>query len=353
MRLIDSLRAWFAIVSLAALCSAAQAQQASCDRACLNTQADALLNSLVAHSIANLPLTAEYAATADGQPAALPMMTLWRTVTGVKHKYYVVDSSSSQIFLIATLSEGPNDALLFGRLKVAGAKISELELYTDRSRANGGFQFDAAGSANFPSAWTVKLEPKQRTSRAQLLTFGRSIFDNTLDGPVPGPGCVLMENGKIVGEDPEVLKSIMATPTDISKMSRNADGSVQIPCGVPPGRPTDKKARTDLIDEEQGIVVSFAVVSGMVEPYLATNPTVSAFVPFAMLSPYTDMLKKQQDSAKFNNPAMRPMPAALTVAELFRIYDGKLQGMMMLQNMAPTGAVSPWVARIHVHSDLR
>jgi hypothetical protein len=153
-----------------------------------------------------------------------------------------------------------------------------------------------------------------------------------------------MENGKIVGEDPEVLKSIMATPTDISKMSRNADGSVQIPCGVPPGRPTDHKARTDLVDEEQGIVVSFAVVSGMVEPYLATNPTASAFVPFAMLSPYTDMLKKQQESGKFKNPAVRPMPAALTVAELYRIYDGKLQGMMMLQNMAPTGAVSPWVA---------
>lgn len=344
MRLIDIVRPSFVLLGLAALCAVAQAQQAACDRACLNSQADALLASLVSHSIANLSLTAEYAATADGQPAGLPMMTLWRTVTGVKNKYYVVDPGSSQIFLIATLSEGPNDALLFGRLKVAGTKISELELYTDRSRANGGFQFDAAGAANFPSAWTVKLEPGQRTSRAQLLKFGRSIFDNTIEGPVPGPGCVLMENGKIVGEDPEVLKSIMATPTDISKMSRNADGSVQIPCGVPPGRPTDDKARTDLVDEDQGIVVSFAVVQGMVEPYLATSPTVSAFVPFAMLSPYTDMLKKQQDSGKFKSPAMRPMPAALALAELYSIYDGKLQGMMMLQNMAPPGAVSPWVA---------
>jgi hypothetical protein len=86
-------------------------------------------------------------------------------------------------------------------------------------------------------------------------------------------------------------------------------------------------------------------VAGMVEPYLATNPAVSAFVPFAMLSPYTDMLKKQQDSGKFKIPAMRPMAAALTVAELYRIYDGKLQGMMMLQNMAPTGAASPWVSQ--------
>lgn len=345
MRFFDHLRLGAAAIGLATLCAGAHAQQVSCARACLTSHADRLLDSMLTHTIANLPLSTEYAATADGQPAGLPMMTLWRTITNVKSKYYVVDPTSSQIFLIATLSEGPNDALLFGRLKVADNKLSEIELYTDRSRANGGFQFDAAGSANFPPAWTAELEPKQKTSRAELLKFGRSIFDNGIAGPVPAAGCVLMENGKIVGEDPEVLKSISATPSDKSTQTFNPDGTVQIPCGVPPGRPTDKKARTDLVDEEQGIVVSFAVVPGMVEPYLATNPTVSAFVPFAMLSPYTDMLKKQQASGKFKIPAMRPMPAALTVAELYRIYDGKLQGMMMLQNMAPTGAASPWVVR--------
>jgi hypothetical protein len=345
MRLIGNLRPWVATLGLAAVCAGVHAQQVSCDRACLSSHADTLLDSMVSHTIAKLPLNAEYAATADGQPAGLPMMTLWRTVTSVKNKYYVVDPTSSQIFLIATLSEGPNDALLFGRLKVMDNKLSEIELYTDRSRANGGFQFDAAGSANFPVAWTTTLEPKQKSSRAELLKSGRSIFDNTIDGPTPAAGCVLMENGKIVGEDPEVLKSISATPLDKSKQSFNPDGTVQIPCGVPPGRPIDKKARTDLVDEERGIVLSFAVVSGMVEPYLATNPAVSAFVPFAMLSPYTDMLKKQQDSGKFKIPAMRPMAAALTVAELYRIYDGKLQGMMMLQNMAPTGAASPWVSQ--------
>jgi hypothetical protein len=64
-----------------------------------------------------------------------------------------------------------------------------------------------------------------------------------------------------------------------------------------------------------------------------------------MLSAYTDMLKKQQKSGTYSAPALRPMPASLAVAELYRIYDGKLQGMMMLQNMAPVGATSPWVAR--------
>jgi hypothetical protein len=151
-----------------------------------------------------------------------------------------------------------------------------------------------------------------------------------------------MENGKIVGENPDVLKSIAPISLNNATIPRNPDGTVQIPCGSPPGRPTDKNARTNIIDEERGIVVSFATVYGMVEPYLVTDPTDSAFVPNSMLSPYTKMLKKQRDSGQYTRPSLQPMPAALTVADLYRIYDRKLQGMMMLQNMAPMNATSPW-----------
>jgi hypothetical protein len=332
-------------IALIGLSTLAQAASPPCDRSCLAALADSLVASLVSHSPAAVPLDSAYLATEDGQPAALPMMTLWRTVTGAKNKYYVIDPKSAQVFVIATLSEGPNEELLFGRLRAEGGKLSEIELYSNRSRANGGFQFDGRGAANFPPAWTLALRPGQRASRAELLKAGRSIFDTAIEGPVPAAGCVLMENGKIVGEDPEVLKSISSSKMDVATLPRNADGTVQIPCGVsPPDRPVDQYARTDLIDEDQGIVVSFATVNGMVEPYVITNPTDSAFVPNSMLSAYTDMLKKQQHSGAYAAPALRPMPASLAVAELYRIYDGKLQGMMMLQNMAPVGARSPWVS---------
>jgi hypothetical protein len=94
---------------------------------------------------------------------------------------------------------------------------------------------------------------------------------------------------------------------------------VQIPCGSPPERPTDKNARTNIIDEERGIVVSFATVYGMVEPYPVTDPTGSAFVPNSMLGAYTQMLKKQRDLSQYTRPSLQAMPAALTVAELYRI----------------------------------
>jgi hypothetical protein len=148
-------------IGLATLPLSAQAATASCDRRCLSSLADTLIASLVAHKPGAIPLTSTYAATEEGQPAALPMMTLWRTVTGASNKYYVIDPESAQVFLIVTLREGLNDSLLFGRLKAQGAQLSEIELYANRSRANGGFPFDGKGAANFPAAWTARLDPGQ------------------------------------------------------------------------------------------------------------------------------------------------------------------------------------------------
>jgi hypothetical protein len=85
---------------------------AACDRACLKGFADQLLGSIVAHNAAGLALSQVYAATENSVPSALNLMVIWRTVTPVKSSYYVIDPKSGQVFLIATLSEGPNDALL-------------------------------------------------------------------------------------------------------------------------------------------------------------------------------------------------------------------------------------------------
>lgn len=125
--------------------------------------------------------------------------------------------------------------------------------------------------------------------------------------------------------------------------SVNPDGTVPVPCGNPPNRPTDKHARTTIIDEEQGVVVSMAVVHGVAEPYLVTNPTESAFVPSALLQPYVDMLKQQQSSGRYAAPAVRPLPATAAVAEVHRIYDAKLQGLHLLVNLGAPGSRSPWV----------
>jgi hypothetical protein len=337
--------------SLGTPTAGASTADGACARTCLKSVAEQLLGSIVAHDSAGLPLSHVYAATENSVPSSLNMMVIWRTATSAKSRYYVIDPQSGQVFLIATVSEGPNDTLLFGRIKVEGRLISEIELYANRSRGQGGFQFDPDGPSQFPAEWIVALPPERRATRAALLQAGLSIFDASIPAPEAAPGCVVMENGKVVAENPDVLKAIGGPVTrDAAKVERrvskvNADGTVPVPCGNPPNRPTDKHARTTIIDEEQGVVVSMAVVPGVAEPYLVTNPTESAFVPDALLQPYTDMLKKQLSSGSYNASAVRPMSATAAVAEVHRIYDGRLQGLHLLVNLGAPGSSSPWVAK--------
>jgi hypothetical protein len=323
-----------------ALQSSAHAAQPACDRACLQGLADKVLDSMVARDPSGLPLTQDYAATENSVPAALNMMTPWRTATAVGGRFYVIDPVSQQLFVMATLSEGPHETLLYGRLKAQDGKIAEIELFENRSRGQGGFQYAGDIAKGMPAEWRAAVGTRV-PSRAVLLKEGRSIFNTNIKGLAASNTCVLMENGKVVAEHAEVAKAV-AGDMGGPMRAANPDGSVSIPCGSPPFRPTDPKARTDIVDEVQGIVVSQAIVQGETEPYLATTPTESAFVPFAMLAPYSKMLAEQKRSGKFTAPALRPMAASAAVTEVHRVYDGKVQGQLLLVNLGGPGASSPW-----------
>ena len=83
----------------------------------------------------------------------------------------------------------------------------------------------------------------------------------------------------------------------------------------------------------------------MVQPYLITDPTTSAYVPLSLAKPYVELLGRQHASGKYVLPALRPMPGSQAVAQMHRIYDGKLQAMQMFHKVGPTGGRSPWVAK--------
>lgn len=317
----------------------------TCDRTCLKGIADGVVGSMVAHDPARLDLAPSYMATENAVPAALNMMAIWQTATAAKTKFYVLDPQSQQAFIAVDIAEGPHDALLWGRLKVSDRKLTEIELYVTRSRGDAGFQFDARALAHMPLGWTEKVSAAQLPDRAVLLQAGRSTFDSALPGLPMAASCVLMENGKVVAENPKVLKDISGGPSSVLPRPRNADGTVSIPCGTSPARPTDPLARTDIMDTEQGIVVSIATVRGMVEPYVITSPTQSAFVPDSMLPPYVTMLGQQVASGRYTLPALRPMPASISVANMYRVFDGKVQAMMMLQKLGAVGGQSPWTVK--------
>lgn len=313
---------------------------AACDRVCLKGLADQLLDSMVAHDPSKLPLTQPYAATENSVPSALNMMAAWRTTTAApaSGRFYVIDPVSQQVFLVVSVKEGGNDTFLTGRLRAQDGRLAEVELYQNRSRGQGGYQFGGAGPANFPSAWTVPVERSRIPDRMTLLQHGQSVFNAGLKNLPAANGCVLMENGKVVEEHAEVAAEVAGGPPP----KADANGMVPIPCGMPPERPTDPLARTSIVDEVQGIVVTQATVHGTAQPLIITTPTESAFVPDQILAPYMTMLKKQQGSGKHNAAAIRPLPATAAAAELHRVYDGKVQGQLLLVNIGAPGSRSPW-----------
>jgi hypothetical protein len=339
---------WWAVTGLIAaavggIASSAHAQAqgtAQCDRACLKGLADKVLDSMVAHDPSKLPLAREYAATENSVPAALNMMVAWQTAGAVTDRFYVIDAVSHQLFMVATVAEGPYATLLYGRMRVQGDRIAELEIFENRSRGQGGFQYGGKALANMPREWTTVVGRERLPGRATLLKQGRAIFDSRQKALDAAASCVLMENGKVVAEHAEVAQAVGGTPGKV-----NADGSVPIPCGAPPQRPTDSKARVEIVDEVQGIVVAQAVVHGVTEPYLATTPTESAFIPNQILAPYHKMLEQQKRSGKNTSPALKTMAATGAVVEIHRVYDNKLQGQHLLVNLGAPGSRSPWVAR--------
>jgi len=310
---------------------------AACDRACLRGLADRLLDSMSTRNTSTLPLGKTYAATENSVAAALPMMSAWRTITATRQRFYVIDSKTQQVFVVAGLEEGPYETLLWGRLRIDDQQLTEIELYLNRSRAQGGYQFGGAGPANFPQAWTAAAAADRLLPRAQLLEHGRAIFDSRLKARPADSSCTLMENGKIVEEHAEVAAALAGgAPAAGAAM-------VPIPCGLPPERPTDKRARTPVVDEVQGIVVGQAVVHGAAQPMLVTTPTESAFVPDQILRPYLRMLERQRGENRYLSPALAPMPATAAVAEVHRVVNGRIQGQLLLVNLGAPGSRSPWV----------
>src|SRR5579863_6949425 len=87
------------------LCPVVQAQ-VTCDRGCLSAVVSQVVRSMVKHDPDVLPLAPVYRATENSHPAALGMMTLWRTVTKAhRPDFLAIDVPAGQVFLATQISE--------------------------------------------------------------------------------------------------------------------------------------------------------------------------------------------------------------------------------------------------------
>jgi len=337
--------------SLALVCLSlapnAVAQDDSCNRACLKGLAEQLVSAIVTHDDSKLPLTQEYASTEDSIGVSVNSMNIFRSATASRDPFYIIDPVTHQLYLYVTIAEGPTEVLFFGRIKSEGRKLAEIEVFESRSRGQDGIAFkNGKGPTPLPVEWTQPVAKNRLPTRAELQKWGDSMFNTFLSPPESSPDCVLFEEGKIVEENAELLKSISdkaGPPKKGKAYIVNPDGTVPVPCGGgSPHRPPYFNAKTDILDEEQGIVVSRATLHGETVPYIVTTPTESVYVPYELLPPFIAHLGEQRASGKYPLPSIKPMGVTSITSHIYRIYDSKLQGMMLLFNLAPPGAHSPW-----------
>lgn len=304
---------------------------------------DILLDSMVKHDATLLPMADRYSATENGIAAAVSHMTCWRTVQKINcvtHK--VLDPVLGQAVVVAQVDEGGYPTLMAVRMKVEEDKISELELFLLRSRAESGFWYAPEDLTKLPDGWYSEIPEGGRASREELIALGKSIFAPPSGKPyLCAENTYGMENGGPVYEHIEYMAGVApegAPPIDLSNVPESGRMAMAMPI-VFPG-PVDPNSRLLAVDEEQGIVVVSGMVDGTVSPYIVSDETSSCFVPEAMLADHRKTLTEERMAGK---SLVNEMKVTAMVTTVIRYHSGKVCGYHQIIVLSNYGSKSPWV----------
>jgi hypothetical protein len=316
--------------------------QTNCDRSCMADLVNRVTDSMTAHNPDALPLAIVYRATENSHPAALGMMTLWRSITKAHRPEFVaIDTARAQAYFEGQINEGDDLSVLWGRIKVVNRKIAELELFVNRSRGDHGFSFSADKLPENLRPWMNPPLNRNRATRAELEALARIAFANEDKFPYQAaPDCSFIEAGsKVVDPGLDDVPPV-AAPTGSSAMDPNAP----IGCATPAQRPLDAHSRPLVIDEELGIVVVGAIIPGTVFPYPFCGHMMSAFIPSQMTQP-AEMQRQwlARKLAQQKGPLLEPTDATGDTMEIYQIYDSQVHGHQINVHLGPAGFKSPWL----------
>jgi hypothetical protein len=184
-----------AAIALRATCVGAQ--DAPCDRACLESLADRYVAAVAAHDPSRLPLAAGVKFTENGQ--RLPAGDgLWNTATAAGgYALHIADVERGQSVLMGTIREADVPTIFVLRLGVVQRKIAEIETLVIRNR-EAAESLDKIGAPR--QAWLESVPETRRHSRADLVRIANMYFSgiehNDGKGDYPlAPDCARLENG--------------------------------------------------------------------------------------------------------------------------------------------------------------
>lgn len=307
--------------------------------AALGEYADLLLQSIVSKDDSILPLAPRYRATENAIPANLAMMTVFRLDASVTEVgATVVDENRAAVVVFANVSLAGVPVVLWARVHVAEGLIDEIEIYHTASRGASGYVLHPEEiSGGWPDEWTREVPATSLPRREELEHLGRAIYDTTLEGPASAESCVLMEQGGIVHEYIDFMELMFGeplpehAPEDVTEMYG---------VGLDPFRPHDDSAQVWAVDETAGVVVVIGTVRGRVMPVVTRAANVSAFVPESMTEMHARSILPEGLTGR--RVLEQDMPVTSLNTQIWRMFDGRVQGVQMYNFLTAARAVRPW-----------
>lgn len=301
----------------------------TCGRKCMKGIITEILDSMVAHNPYTLPLAPIYRATENSHPAALGMMTSWRTIVKAGEPSLIaIDVKNGTAYFALDVSEGnpKNETILRGRIAVVNKQITEMELFINRYRGDHGFSFSAA---ELPSNYApIQSPPANRTkaSREELMYMSVGLFVEQATTLNVSDTCRFTEIGWTV----------------IDRGNYGNGTTDPVGCGWYASHPYDNLARAGLVvDEDLGITVQSGMIPGRVFAYA----DVSAFIPNTFVEAQAIQLEYFNTTlAAGTVPLLQDFGATGETLEVLQYYNGALQAMQINVYMSGPGATSAWLS---------
>lgn len=284
-----------------------------CDRACLEGFVDRYIDAMVAHDPSSVPLADNVRFTENGVELEVGD-ALWGTASGkTDFGIYAADPETGQVAYSGIVEENGTKVLISFRLKIANNQISEIEQIIAR-----GGSFSGVDSLTEPEPiYARMLEPSERRPRDEMIPIADSYFAalERADGTRPVPfadTCNRMENGVQTTNNP-AMGAGMGGGYNIIAMSCTEQFKTGYFKFV-----TEIRRRHVLVDEERGMVFSFAALdhAGNIKQVTTTDGQTHNI---GQLSPTT-----------------------LYGGGLFKIIDGQIHRIYTVFFTAPYGMKHAW-----------
>lgn len=325
------------LAALLTLAGTARAQNArpaagACDRECLTGVLDGYIDALVAQDPKRLLLAPNVKYTENGQRLTIPD-GFWNSVSGRgTYELVVADPQKGEVAAEVTMREAGTPLIMALRLKVVNRRLSEIETLLAHSEM-GAKNLEAMGKPR--AAFSRAVPPAQRMLRADLIKVANMYFSgmqqNDGKGVYPfADDCDRIENGTRTTNNPTGGRP-------------SAPGNPNAP---PPVRP-DPKTATNYSSMwscreqfESGLLHFVSRIRD--RRYVAVDEARGVVFSFAFFDHMAGKTRTFQTPSGRTVTAGPVQPWTWELAEIFKVYDGKLHEIEAVLERAPYGMGSGW-----------